>query len=152
MLKFNLLREHKLAHQPTRPQLAKWLRRGLQQRYKMVMLTISIVDQELSRQLNNEYRGIDKATNVISLEYAESREAFNFLSGELILCDEIIQQEAIAQKKEILAHYAHMIIHGVLHLQGYDHQEEDDANLMEQLETNILQTLGFANPYFNEQV
>lgn len=147
MFKFSLIRDHALAHQPNRVEIGKWLRKSLQRKFSLVMLTISIVDAETSQSLNKEYRGKNNPTNVISLEYADSRDELNFLSGELILCDEVIITEAKAQHKEVIAHYAHMLIHGMLHLQGYDHIIESEAKKMEQLEIIILTQLGFANPY-----
>ena len=75
------------------------------------------------------------------MEYADSREQFNLLSGEIILCDEVIVAEATNQAQSVLKHYAHMLIHGVLHLQGYDHQNNADAEQMETLEAQILQSL-----------
>lgn len=147
MLKFSLQREVRCEYQPTRVQIGKWLRRSLQYKFTTTIISISIVDNQTSQELNLDYRGIDKPTNVISLEYAASREQFALLSGELILCDEVIVREAQEQGKPVLAHYAHMIIHGMLHLQGYDHLDELEANQMETLEINLLQQLGFANPY-----
>ncbi len=147
MLKFSLQREVRGDYQPTRVQIGKWLRRSLQYKFTTSIISISIVDSQTSQELNLDYRGIDKPTNVISLEYAASREQFALLSGELILCDEVIIREAQEQGKPVLAHYAHMIIHGMLHLQGYDHLDEQEANQMEALEINLLQQLGFVNPY-----
>lgn len=147
MLKFSLQREVRGDYQPTRVQIGKWLRRSLQYKFTTSIISISIVDSQTSQELNLDYRGIDKPTNVISLEYAASREQFALLSGELILCDEVIIREAQEQGKPVLAHYAHMIIHGMLHLQGYDHLDEQEANQMEALEINLLQQLGFTNPY-----
>ena len=147
MLKFSLQREVRGDYQPTRVQIGKWLRRSLQHKFTTSIISISIVDSQTSQELNLDYRGIDKPTNVISLEYAASREQFALLSGELILCDEVIIREAQEQGKPVLAHYAHMIIHGMLHLQGYDHLDEQEANQMEALEINLLQQLGFVNPY-----
>ncbi|RTL12079.1 MAG: rRNA maturation RNase YbeY [Neisseriaceae bacterium] len=147
MLKFNLIRDKVLPHQPSRAQIDKWLRKSLQQRYATVVLSISLVNESMSQELNQEYRGINKSTNVISLEYASTRESFGLLSGELILCDGVIVREAQEQSKSILAHYAHMLVHGALHLQGFDHIEENDAEEMEAIEVRILHELGFENPY-----
>lgn len=147
MLKFSLQREVRRDYQPTRVQIGKWLRLSLRHKYSISTISISIVDSATSQQLNLDYRGIDKPTNVISLEYAASREQLALLSGELILCDDVIVREAQEQGKPIIAHYAHMIIHGMLHLQGYDHLDDADANQMEVLEINLLQQLGFTNPY-----
>lgn len=152
MLKFNLIRDKVLPGHPSRAQIDKWLRKSLQQRYATVVLSISLVNEAMSQELNQEYRGINKSTNVISLEYASTRESFGLLSGELILCDEVIVREAQEQSKPILAHYAHMLIHGALHLQGYDHIEEDDAEEMESIEINVLRGLGFENPYIQSDL
>lgn len=147
MINFSLTRYKLTPSQPKRHSVLKFIRRSLISNYQSVMLTVDIVDIETSQELNLLYRGIDKPTNVISLEYPQSRNEFNFLTGELILADDIIVSEALQQGKSIESHYAHMIVHGVLHLQGYDHQEEDEAEIMENLEIQILQSLGFSNPY-----
>lgn len=147
MIKFSYFRGTHLPYQPTRSTVAKIIAASLQKPYASVQLVISIIDQHHSRELNNLYRQKDHATNVISLEYAESRDQFNFLSGELFLCDSIIVSEAAAQKKTINAHYMHMLVHGLLHIQGYDHQYEQDAITMETLEINILSQFAIVNPY-----
>ncbi|MBY0379708.1 MAG: rRNA maturation RNase YbeY [Burkholderiales bacterium] len=122
----------------------------MQKDYSQVNIAIIIVNAKRSSEFNRQYRNQSNATNVISLEYSQSREVFKFLYGELILCDEVIVDEAINQNKSIMAHYAHMVIHGVLHLQGLDHQNDIEAIKMENLEVNILNGLGFANPYIGE--
>ena len=147
MLKFSLMRQRALPYQPTRPQLAKWLKASLQQAYATVMLSVSIVGEAESQELNLAYRAQDKPTNVISLEFVEEREQFNLLTGELILCDPVVVAEATQQGKSVLAHYAHLVVHGMLHLQGFDHLDDAEAEIMEQLEVNILAKLGFSNPY-----
>ncbi len=151
MLQFSLQRDAFLKHQPSRAQFAKWVRMSLRKKYATVMITVTIVDARMSQQINSEYRKQNKATNVISLEYADTRESFNLLSGELYLCDEVIVAEASAAQKTIQAHYAHMIIHGILHLQGYDHQVEDEAQEMEAVECELLTKLGYTNPYLDTQ-
>jgi probable rRNA maturation factor len=147
MLKFSLQRAVFLKHQPTRVQFEKWVRHAVYKKYSTVVISLEIVDVLVSQQLNQHYRHQDKATNVISLEYAATRDEFSFLSGQLYLCDTIIVAEAQAMKKDILAHYAHMVIHGMLHLQGYDHQLQDQAQEMEQIEINLLKKLGYPDPY-----
>lgn len=147
MINFSLTRYKLTQSQPKRHSILKFVRRSLINNYQSVMLTIDIVDLKTSQDLNLQYRGIDKPTNVISLEYPQSRNEFNFLTGELILADDIIVSEAIEQGKSVESHYAHMIVHGVLHLQGYDHQTDNDAEIMECLEIQILHSLGFNNPY-----
>lgn len=103
--------------------------------------------EEESAQLNYNYRNKNYPTNVISLEYSESRDEYAHLYGELILCDSIIVKEAVEQNKSVAAHYAHMIIHGILHLQGLEHDTDEKAEYMENLETQIMQKLGLTNPY-----
>jgi probable rRNA maturation factor len=106
-------------------------------------ITIRIVNASEGLQLNFDYRHKDYATNVLSFVY-ESEPAVH---GDLVLCAPVISREAAEQDKSILAHYAHMIVHGVLHLHGYDHIDETDAERMEALEIDIMTKLGFANPY-----
>jgi probable rRNA maturation factor len=112
-----------------------------------IELTIRIVDRQEIQQLNKDYRHIDKATNILSFPF----EAPDFiplnLLGDLVICQSIIEQEAKAQNKLLIAHWAHIIIHGVLHLLGYDHIEELEAIKMEALEIEIMAKLGFDNPY-----
>lgn len=147
MINFSCTRHKTLPHQPKRHQVAKVIRHSLVHKYSNITLIIQIVDNQTSQEINLNYRNIDKPTNVISLEYADSREKFNFLTGELFLSDDVIIHEASLQNKTIEAHYVHMLVHGLLHLQGYDHQTDDDALEMEALEIKILQSLGFDNPY-----
>lgn len=147
MLNFSLYKQVRRCYQPKRVDFLRWLKKSVLQEYKQINIDVSIVSKELSRKLNFEYRGKDMPTNVISLEYTESRELYNILCGELILCDAIINEESVIQNKQILSHYAHMFIHGILHLQGLDHQQDVEANYMEGVEINILEQFGFANPY-----
>ena len=115
-------------------------------------LTIRIVDKDEIQALNKTYRHKDKPTNVLSFPY----EGFEFevpeevqlpLLGDLIICHDIVVEEAQQQAKTIEEHWAHMVVHGVLHLKGYDHLEDSDAEQMEALEVRVLQQLGFSNPY-----
>ena len=149
MLNISLLKEVRKLYQPKKAEIIKWVDKALVTKYNQVNIDIVIVNDKRSHQLNLEYRKQDKATNVISLEYESTRSKFNLLFGELILCDDIIVNEAITQNKTIIEHYAHMVVHGVLHLQGFDHINDKDANKMEQLEINIMQDMGFNNPYAN---
>jgi len=101
------------------------------------------------RALNHDYRGRDYATNVLSFVYASNP----VISGDLVLCAPVVSREAQQQGKSIIAHYAHLIVHGVLHLHGMDHENDDDAQAMEARETEIITGLGFANPYLEmEQI
>ncbi len=110
---------------------------------------IRIVDTQEMLALNHQFRQQERATNVLSFP-AELPEVVELpLLGDVIICAPIVQQEANEQGKCVLSHWAHMTVHGILHLLGYDHTEENEAQTMEQLETDILCTLGFANPYID---
>jgi len=125
-------------------------------------LSLRIVSAVESQQLNNDYRGKNTPTNVLSFpmemdeelllvlegENVEEDEGFSTsMLGDLAICAEVVELEAKQQNKTLEAHWAHMLVHGVLHLQGYDHIENDQAEEMETLETSIMQELGFADPY-----
>ena len=146
---FCLTKNVKRSHQPKRKQIEAWLKASLIKNYNNISINIVIVSTQRSQELNLCYRNIDKPTNVISLEYPTSSpsESYHILMGDLILCDDIIVKEAQSQHKSIIEHYAHMIIHGMLHLQGLDHENTIDAEHMEALEVSIMAQFGFANPY-----
>lgn len=110
-----------------------------------IELTLRFVGLEEGRALNRSYRGKDYATNVLTFAYEPMVDGI--LLADLVFCDAVIEQEAATQGKELLAHYAHLVIHGVLHAQGYDHERENDAKKMEALETALLAKLGYPNPY-----
>jgi len=109
--------------------------------------TIRVVDQEEIRELNHQYRNKDKATNVLSFPFQAPEYVELPLLGDLVICREVVEREAREQNKSSEAHWAHIVIHGVLHLLDYDHIVEPEAELMEGLETTIMQELGFENPY-----
>jgi len=108
--------------------------------------TIRFVDAAEGKALNREFRGKDYATNVLTFAYTEDEDAETTLA-DIILCTDVLQQEAAAQKKSLTEHTQHLIVHGVLHAQGYDHENDEEAQEMEQLEAEILATLGIADPY-----
>ena len=110
-------------------------------------LTVRFVDSDESQSLNHEYRGKDKPTNVLSFPFECPPEVPLNLLGDLVVCVPVIAAEAAEQNKAIGDHYAHMIIHGTLHLLGYDHIEEDEAQAMEQLEIDLLAKLSIDDPY-----
>ncbi|MBY6033513.1 rRNA maturation RNase YbeY [Marinobacter daepoensis] len=114
-------------------------------------VTIRIVDNQESRELNHQYRGKDKPTNVLSFPFEAPAGITVPLAGDLVICAPVVEQEAREQQKAPDAHWAHMVVHGMLHLQGYDHIEDKDAEVMEALEIRLLSQLGFANPYEAEE-
>jgi probable rRNA maturation factor len=125
---------------PTSAQFKSWVRAALRVE---TSLTIRIVDEEEGRQLNAAYRGRDYATNVLTFPLTEEP----ILMGDIVICAPVVAKEAVEQGKPLLAHYAHMTVHGVLHLHGYDHEVDAQAELMEAMEIAVMHKLGFANPY-----
>ncbi len=140
-LKLTLQRASRSTEQPTRAQLRRWVMRALEQ---SAQITIRLVDRPEGQALNREFRGLDHPTNVLTFVYGLEQ---GLLHGDLILCAPVIKAEARAQKKPLEHHYAHLVIHGVLHLQGYDHLRTQQAQRMEALEILLLKTLGIPNPY-----
>jgi len=132
---------------PSEEQINNWLNIILAPFMTNAELTIRIVDEIESRQLNNTYRLKDKPTNVLSFPFESPVEIETPLLGDLIICKKIVEQEATEQNKLLSSHWAHMIIHGCLHLLGYDHINNEDAEEMESLEIQIMAELGFDNPY-----
>lgn len=110
-------------------------------------VSVYIVDEAESQALNLEYRAQDKPTNVLSFPADIPEEIGIPLLGDLVICAPIVAHEALEQKKTLAAHWAHILIHGTLHLLGYDHIEDADAEVMEALETQLVQQLGFPSPY-----
>lgn len=114
-------------------------------------LTIRIVDEAESHELNRRYRGKDKSTNVLSFPYDGDMLGMPVL-GDLVICAPVVQREAREQGKDARAHWAHMVVHGCLHLLGYDHEKDDEAEVMESRERQVLAGLGFDDPYAAEQL
>ena len=110
-------------------------------------LTVRIVDEKEITELNQQYRHKQGSTNVLSFPVDEDLPLDIPLLGDLVICAEVVAREAKDQNKALDAHWAHMVVHGTLHLLGYDHIEADQAEVMERKEINILQGLGFLNPY-----
>lgn len=129
---------------PTKQQLRRWVRAAVRVETEV---TIRFVDADEGRALNSAYRGKDYATNVLTFPLTEEPH----LMGDIIICVPVVESEAHAQQKSLEAHYAHLTVHGVLHLHGYDHETEPQAELMESLEVTILKKLGYANPYLFTQ-
>lgn len=137
---------------PPRPLFRKWVKAALRRDAEVVL---RIVDEAEGRNLNREFRHKDYATNVLTFVYSEARPngqpgaatESHPLTGDIVLCAPVIESEAGQQQKSVTAHYAHLTVHGVLHLQGYDHERDTEAAEMERLEAEILGRLGFDDPY-----
>lgn len=125
---------------PSSSDLRRWLKAALT---RDAEITVRLVAESEARRLNRDYRGKDYATNVLTFTYEDN----SVLTGDIVLCAPVIAREAGEQRKELTAHFAHLVIHGALHLQGYDHEREEDARQMEALESAILVRLGFSDPH-----
>jgi probable rRNA maturation factor len=138
---------------PTEDQLTQWATAALLTRteYEEPELTIRIVDEAESQELNSEYRGKDKPTNVLSFPFEAPAHVPIPLLGDLIVCKQVVEREAIEQGKTLTAHWAHMIVHGCLHLLGYDHIEDKEAEEMEGIERIVMAELGFEDPYKDDE-
>ena len=123
-----------------RHKVQRWIRAALELPGE---IAVRIVDAEEGRQLNKEFRGKDYATNVLTFDYSHEP----VVGADLVICAEVVEREAREMGLDLVAHYAHMLVHGTLHAQGYDHEEDDEAECMEARETEILLALGFADPY-----
>lgn len=135
------------AGQPDESQIQCWIDAVLQDYNQDTEIVVRIVDEQESAQLNQQYRHKQGATNILSFP-ADIPEGIGLsLLGDLVVCAPVVEKEAMTQQKPLLDHWAHIIVHGVLHLLGYDHIDDADAEIMEDKEINILQTLNINNPY-----
>jgi len=123
-----------------RHKVARWIRNTLEVDGE---ITVRIVDAEEGKSLNREYRKKDYATNVLTFDYTQEP----VVTADLVLCAPVVVKEAKEQKKTLQEHYAHLIVHGTLHAQGWEHELDEDAEVMELRETEIMARLGFKNPY-----
>ena len=139
--RFDALAAHRAAL--PRHKVARWIRHALQADGE---ITVRIVDAQEGQALNRDYRHKDYATNVLTFDYAQEP----VVCADLVLCAPVVAREAQENGKTLEAHYAHLLVHGALHAQGWDHETSaEDADEMEALETDILRRLGFADPYGN---
>ena len=132
---------------PDEQSIQRWVSAAIRDEREDTELSVRIVDELESKSLNEKYRGASGPTNVLSFPFDDTLPVPIPLIGDLVICAPVVAREAQQQNKAIDAHWAHMVIHGVLHLLGYDHQQEQQATIMESLETDILQNLGFPPPY-----
>ena len=137
---------------PCRADFRRWLRAA---EPGAARITVRLVDEAEGRELNRDYRGKDYATNVLTFAYDEGEvmplpEGLP-LMGDLVLCRQVVEREAAEQGKALDAHYAHLSVHGMLHLQGFDHEVDAEAEEMEAREREILATLGYPDPYAGER-
>ena len=132
---------------PKEDTLRQWVLQVLPEHKRDSELTIRVVDEAEITALNRQYRGKDGATNVLSFPYEAIPGVATDLLGDIVICAPVVASEAVAQDKPLEAHWAHMVIHGVLHLLDYDHHQDAEAHKMEVRETELLDSLGYANPY-----
>jgi probable rRNA maturation factor len=132
---------------PSSRQLSRWAEAALTPMRRSVVLSVRVVGRTRSRSLNARYRHKDKPTNVLSFIGAGSVPDGRFFLGELVICAPVVAHEALTESKSLESHWAHMTIHGVLHLLGFDHERQIEAAKMAARETQILDRLGFSNPY-----
>jgi probable rRNA maturation factor len=123
-----------------RHKVGRWIRHALQSDAE---ITVRIVDTEEGQALNRDYRHKDYATNVLTFDYTQEP----VVTADLVLCAPVVAKEAKEQGKTLEEHYAHLLVHGALHAQGWDHEAEEDAQVMELRESDIMARLGFENPY-----
>ena len=143
---------------PEQADFYRWAWQALKSTYRRAQIGVLLCDEAEARALNRDYRGKDYATNVLSFALNEGEAmpaaasgSLGGLVGDIVFCPAVVAQEAAAQGKTPAQHYAHLTVHGVLHLMGYDHIDAAEAEAMEALEIRILNQLGYANPYLEDQ-
>ncbi|MBF0784365.1 rRNA maturation RNase YbeY [Muribacter muris] len=142
---------------PTAAQFEQWVNQALALEagtpdYPDTEITVRLVDEAESQMLNATYRSKHKPTNVLSFPFEMPTGIELPLLGDLVICRQVVEREAVEQNKPLEAHWAHLAVHGTLHLLGYDHLTDEEAEEMESLETRIMQRLGFDDPYLAEKI
>lgn len=151
-LHLDVQRASRCTNLPGDEQFHTWIAAALKGRRAEVEVSLRIVDEDESQQLNSHYRGKNKPTNVLSFPADLPADVDLPLLGDLVICAPVVAREAEEQHKAPAAHWAHMVVHGTLHLLGYDHVEDADAEVMEKLEIGLLAGLGYADPYAEHNV
>ena len=136
---------------PTYEDILLWLDSTLAKFKPQAEVTVRVVDEPESQELNHDYRGKDKPTNVLSFPFEAPPGIDIDLLGDLVICKQVVEREAIEQNKPLISHWAHMVVHGCLHLLGYDHIEDQEAEEMESLETEVMKSMGYSDPYITEK-
>lgn len=136
--------------QPDDASFRLWVETALSQQTEPVELVIRLVGEEESQHLNQTYRGKERPTNVLSFPFEAPPQMASPLLGDLVICVPVVEREAHEQGKSLDAHWAHLVIHGLLHLLGYDHQTDEEALQMESRERDLLQQLNYPDPYIDE--
>lgn len=132
---------------PDAAMIQQWVKAALANTKQSHSLSLKIIDEDEMKMLNYYYRQKQKPTNVLSFPCQLPIEVRGDMLGDIAICAPVVNQEAIQQNKPLQAHFAHMVVHGVLHLLGFDHENDQDASKMESLEVTILESLGFKDPY-----
>lgn len=132
---------------PKQKQFIRWINAALLFIGKKAEISLLLCDEHQAQEYNAHYRGKDYATNVLSFELGQDLREPKKLLGDLIICPAVVEKEAQEQGKDLIAHYAHLTIHGVLHIAGFDHIDDKDAKVMEAAEIAIMQSLNYQNPY-----
>ncbi len=152
MIELDLQLATEAGNLPTEAQLRRWVELALRQRTADSELTIRLVDAEEGQELNRTYRHKDYATNVLSFPAEVPDGLLDIpLLGDLVICVPVVEREAREQNKALEAHWAHLVIHGCLHLLGYDHIDDEEAEEMEGLERQLLAELGYPDPYRDDE-
>ena len=147
LIKIDLQNDDKISNIPSIELLENWVSCSLQSNFSQLEQTIRVVEEAESRSLNKTWRGKDKPTNVLSFPAEDSEYLDYDHLGDLVICASVVEAEAAQQNKSAVSHWAHMVVHGMLHLQGFDHISNAEAEKMEAMEIEILTTLGHTNPY-----
>lgn len=132
---------------PSRTKLVRWAKAAVADMVASVRLGVRVVDETEGAELNGRFRQRAGATNVLSFPYEDRDPAKIMFLGDIVICAPVVAAEALAAGRAENAHWAHLLIHGILHLRGFDHHTDQDARMMEGRETQLLQSLGFADPY-----